>query len=82
MDRATFWTEYVLRHKGAMHMRSAGRHLNFWQYHSLDVVVALLIGLVTSLALIVLLFKRVINFFASGLLRVSRRSTVAKHKLS
>jgi UDP:flavonoid glycosyltransferase YjiC (YdhE family) len=38
LDRAVYWTEYVLRHKGAVHMRSAARELNFFQYHSIDVI--------------------------------------------
>jgi len=38
LDRAVFWTEYVLRHQGATHLRSAARDLNFFQYHSLDVI--------------------------------------------
>jgi len=38
LDRAVFWVEYVLRHQGAVHLRSAARDLNFFQYHSLDVL--------------------------------------------
>lgn len=37
MDEATFWVEYVLRHDGARHMQSEAMHLNWFQYHSLDV---------------------------------------------
>ncbi|CAL8089908.1 unnamed protein product [Orchesella dallaii] len=39
-DLAVYWVEYVLRHKGATHLRSAGRKLNYWQYHSYDVILA------------------------------------------
>lgn len=45
LEKAVFWTEYVLRHKGAPHLRSAARHLNFFQYHSLDVIAFLLVTL-------------------------------------
>jgi hypothetical protein len=48
LDRAVYWTEYVMRHKGAVHMRSAARELNFFQYHSLDVIgsyLAILFGI-------------------------------------
>ncbi|XP_043947968.1 UDP-glucosyltransferase 2 [Drosophila biarmipes] len=38
MERAIWWTHYVLRHKGAAHMRVAGRHLDFITHHSLDVL--------------------------------------------
>jgi glucuronosyltransferase len=45
LDRAVFWTEYVLRHKGAPHLRCAGARLPWYQLYLLDVaapVVALL----------------------------------------
>ncbi|KAM9710888.1 UDP-glucuronosyltransferase-like [Menidia menidia] len=38
LDLAVFWTEFVLRHKGAEHLRIAAHDLNWIQYHSLDVV--------------------------------------------
>ena len=44
MERAILWAEYVIRHKGAPHLRSAARKLNFWQYHSIDVIAALLVA--------------------------------------
>uniref|UniRef100_A0A1Q3FQK2 Putative udp-glucoronosyl and udp-glucosyl transferase n=1 Tax=Culex tarsalis TaxID=7177 RepID=A0A1Q3FQK2_CULTA len=37
MDTAVFWTEYVIRHKGARHMRYSGVDLNFVQLNMLDV---------------------------------------------
>jgi len=41
LDTAIYWTEYVARHKGAPHMRSAGLDLSFIAYHSLDVFATL-----------------------------------------
>ncbi|XP_071371324.1 UDP-glucuronosyltransferase-like [Centroberyx affinis] len=38
LDLAVFWTEFVIRHKGATHLRSAAHDLNWIQYHSLDVI--------------------------------------------
>lgn len=48
LETAVYWVEYVARHKGAPHLRSAGQDLNFFQYHSLDVFgfFALVIGIV------------------------------------
>ena len=46
LDRAVFWTEYIMRHKGAPHLRSAGRDLNFIAYYSIDVIVTLLATLI------------------------------------
>ncbi|XP_020812796.1 UDP-glucuronosyltransferase 2B15-like [Drosophila serrata] len=41
LDRAIWWTEYVLRHKGAPHLRATSRDLNFIQLHSLDTLAVL-----------------------------------------
>ena len=38
LDSAVYWVEYVIRHNGAKHMQSQAVHLNFFQYHSLDVI--------------------------------------------
>ncbi|XP_008837929.1 UDP-glucuronosyltransferase 2B1-like [Nannospalax galili] len=38
LDRAVFWIEYIMRHKGAKHLRPALHDLNWFQYHSLDVI--------------------------------------------
>ncbi|RZF33901.1 hypothetical protein LSTR_LSTR009925 [Laodelphax striatellus] len=45
LDRAVYWVEYVLKHKGADHLKCYARHLNWFQYTSLDVIaVGLLIA--------------------------------------
>ncbi|KAL7882285.1 hypothetical protein AOLI_G00091340 [Acnodon oligacanthus] len=49
LDLAVFWTEFVMRHKGADHLRPAAHDLNWVQYHSLDVIGFLLLVLVTVL---------------------------------
>ncbi|XP_030571713.1 UDP-glucuronosyltransferase 1-10 [Drosophila novamexicana] len=54
LERAIWWTEYVLRHNGAQHLRSASRDLSLAQLHGLDTW-GLLCG-VTSLIGLVLLF--------------------------
>ncbi|XP_065332518.1 UDP-glucosyltransferase 2-like [Cloeon dipterum] len=37
LDRALFWTEYVLRHNGAPHLRTAATDMRWWQVHLIDV---------------------------------------------
>ncbi|KAF4519852.1 UDP-glycosyltransferase-09 [Ephemera danica] len=46
LERAAFWTEYVLRHKGAHHLRTAATRLSFYQLYLLDVVAVILAALV------------------------------------
>uniref|UniRef100_A0A8B9JJ55 UDP-glucuronosyltransferase n=1 Tax=Astyanax mexicanus TaxID=7994 RepID=A0A8B9JJ55_ASTMX len=46
LDLAVFWTEFVMRNKGAGHLRPAAHDLNWFQYHSLDVIGFLLVVMV------------------------------------
>ncbi|XP_020494108.2 UDP-glucuronosyltransferase-like [Labrus bergylta] len=49
LELAVFWTEFVMRHKGASHLRVAAHELNWIQYHCLDVIGFLLMILFTVL---------------------------------
>ncbi|XP_052054777.1 UDP-glucuronosyltransferase 2B1-like [Apodemus sylvaticus] len=49
LDRAVFWIEYVMRNKGAKHLRPALHDLSWVQYHSLDVIGFLLVCVATVL---------------------------------
>ncbi|KAG7256225.1 hypothetical protein CRUP_035853 [Coryphaenoides rupestris] len=42
LDTAVFWIEYVIRNKGAGHLRSVGSGLPWYSYHSVDVALFLL----------------------------------------
>ncbi|KAH8248174.1 hypothetical protein KR038_003989, partial [Drosophila bunnanda] len=53
LDRAIWWTEYILRHKGAPHLRATSRDLNFIQLHSLDTL-AVLFGVPLLIALVLI----------------------------
>uniref|UniRef100_A0A1B0CNS8 Putative udp-glucoronosyl and udp-glucosyl transferase n=1 Tax=Lutzomyia longipalpis TaxID=7200 RepID=A0A1B0CNS8_LUTLO len=43
LDTAIYWTEYVIRHKGANHLKSSLIHLNWFQRNSLDVLLAYMV---------------------------------------
>uniref|UniRef100_A0A8C6Y9J1 UDP-glucuronosyltransferase n=1 Tax=Naja naja TaxID=35670 RepID=A0A8C6Y9J1_NAJNA len=42
LDLAVHWVEFVMRHKGAPHLRPAAHDLNWIQYYSIDVIALLL----------------------------------------
>ncbi|XP_042563195.1 UDP-glucuronosyltransferase 2B1-like [Clupea harengus] len=42
LDRALFWIEFVMRHKGAAHLRTESYKMPWYAYHSVDVVLFLL----------------------------------------
>lgn len=48
-----YWIEYVIRHKGADHLRVKWRFLSIWQYNNIDVILAY----ITVFALIVFFIR-------------------------
>jgi len=59
LEQAVYWTEYVIRHKRAPHLRSAVLDLAWYQYFLLDVITVLVTAIV-SILLILLLVCRII----------------------
>ncbi|XP_069904171.1 UDP-glucuronosyltransferase 2B31-like isoform X2 [Oryctolagus cuniculus] len=53
LDRAVFWVEFVMRHKGARHLRAAAHNLTWFQYHSLDVICFLLACVAIAMFIII-----------------------------
>jgi glucuronosyltransferase len=68
VDTAIFWTEYVIRHGGAQHMRSAALDLSWYQYLLLDVLVVLLLAVVAALLVLYVIVKKLFSlcFRTSG----------------
>lgn len=52
LERAIYWTEYVLRHKGAYHLQSPAKDLSFFQYYMFDVVLFAIFMLISIYILI------------------------------
>lgn len=68
MDTAIFWIEYVIRHKGAAHLRSVGFSLPWYSYFSLDVAAFFMV--------LIWVFVRVSRFVCRIICcRKSRRKT-------
>ncbi|CAG03165.1 unnamed protein product, partial [Tetraodon nigroviridis] len=57
MDTAVFWIEFVMRHKGAAHLRTESYKLPWYSYHSVDVV----LFLTATVLLIIVTFATVIR---------------------
>ncbi|KAM9858377.1 UDP-glucuronosyltransferase 2B20-like [Aulostomus maculatus] len=58
LDRAMFWIEFVMRHKGAPHLRTESYMMSKIQYHSIDVVAFLLVVIL----LVVTIFISAVHF--------------------
>ncbi|XP_006779870.1 UDP-glucuronosyltransferase 2A2-like isoform X1 [Neolamprologus brichardi] len=56
LDNALFWIEFVMRHKGAAHLKAESYRMPWYSYHSVDVVLflagAMLLVLLTTFYLI------------------------------
>ena len=52
LKRAVFWIEFIMRHKGAKHLRPAFHDLTWYQHHSLDVIGFLLACVATIIFLV------------------------------
>ncbi|KAG5839353.1 hypothetical protein ANANG_G00204110 [Anguilla anguilla] len=49
LDRAVFWIEFVMRHKGAAHLRTESYKMPWYAYHSVDVIMVLLAAVLVIL---------------------------------
>jgi len=78
LQQAVYWTEYVIRHKGAPRLRSAVLDLAWYQYFLLDVITVLTLAIV-SLLLILFLMCRAILKKLFGL-KSHEENTVSRRK--
>ncbi|CAH1160040.1 unnamed protein product [Phaedon cochleariae] len=49
IEKAVWWIEYVLRHKGAKHLRSAAADMSFYEYFMIDVICFLFVCISLSI---------------------------------
>ncbi|BES88256.1 glucuronosyltransferase [Nesidiocoris tenuis] len=63
-DTAVYWSEYVIRHKGAPHMKSPARQMSWMELNNVDVIATLLVA---SMILLYLVFKAVVFVLSSVL---------------
>jgi UDP-glucoronosyl and UDP-glucosyl transferase. len=59
LDTAVFWTEYVMRHRGAPHLQTAAVKLAWYQYLLIDVI-TLMLGIVLIFLLVVRKLLRIL----------------------
>ncbi|XP_022175624.1 UDP-glucuronosyltransferase 2B15-like [Myzus persicae] len=58
-----YWTEYVIRHKGAPHLKSQALNLTWYQYFLLDIIVVILIFIFIIILIVLKFFKFVRTFY-------------------
>ncbi|XP_051793480.1 UDP-glucuronosyltransferase 2C1-like [Acanthochromis polyacanthus] len=57
MDQAVFWVEYVIRHKGAPHLRTEAYKMPWYSYYCVDVLLLLLTAVTVLLMSTVAIFR-------------------------
>ncbi|XP_055915993.1 UDP-glycosyltransferase UGT5-like [Eupeodes corollae] len=61
LETAMYWIEYVIRHKGAPHMRSAGIDLAWYQFYLLDVMALIALVIASVLGVIIMMIRYLIQ---------------------
>ncbi|XP_054481378.1 UDP glucuronosyltransferase 5 family, polypeptide D1 [Anoplopoma fimbria] len=57
MDQAVFWVEYVMRHKGAPHLRTKAYQMPWYSYYCLDILLLLLTAVTVLLLSTLAIFR-------------------------
>lgn len=69
LERAVWWTEYVLRHGDAKHLRAPSANISWRQYLELDLVLillsVLLIAVTVSVIVLRLVYRAVRSYLVS-----------------
>lgn len=60
-DEVIYWTEYVIKHNGAHHLKSAALKLSWYQYFLVDVLIVVFLIVLVSVSVIILLIKTLKN---------------------
>jgi hypothetical protein len=65
LNRAVWWAEYVIRHNGAKHLRSAAIDFAWYQYLLLDVAAFLLLLLALTVLVLCLILKNIYLYLSA-----------------
>ncbi|XP_069190590.1 UDP-glycosyltransferase UGT5 [Procambarus clarkii] len=75
-DRAVFWTEYVIRHRGAPQLRSPAAQLSWVEFLMLDVLLLLLL----ALFLLFFILRRIFRFMSTKIFDGDSRKSKNKRE--
>lgn len=73
LDTAIYWTEYVIRHKGATHMRVLPSNMKLIDYYSLDHVLMIVVRFGVLICLVLYILHKLLKFFERNCLIVRFR---------
>lgn len=79
VDRAIWWIEYTIRNQGTEHLKSTAKHISWFQYLLIDVVITFILITGSVVAFIAYLIQRLVRYSKSlPIEMVTRGSRKAK----
>ncbi|CAF4941787.1 unnamed protein product [Pieris macdunnoughi] len=76
LDRAVWWTEYVLRHGGAKHLRAASANLTWFEFYEVEFILKLLMLIFTTIVVLIiishLVYRRLRCFMYSQKVKITK----------
>ncbi|KAG6460586.1 UDP-glucosyltransferase 2 [Manduca sexta] len=63
LELAVWWTEHVLRHGGARHLRSPAANMSWTQYYEIQLLSILLAGLIIVVSSVIFILRRCVRIF-------------------
>ncbi|KAF5289142.1 hypothetical protein FQR65_LT02032 [Abscondita terminalis] len=72
LDNAIFWIEYVIRHRGAPHLRSAALNLTWYQYYLLDVLLVFILLILAAIITVKITLRAILKVFKAILSLLSK----------
>jgi glucuronosyltransferase len=73
LDRAVWWAEYIIRHKGTKHLRSAALDLAWYQYLLLDIVALIFLVFAIAVCILYISLKNVYMFMTDNYYKVKSK---------
>lgn len=61
LETAKFWVEYVLRHKGAPHIKSVVTQMSVIEFYNIDAYVILISFVILSILIPVMVTKKILS---------------------
>lgn len=65
LERAVWWTEYVIRNHGAQHLRAPTANMSWVEYYEIKLVLFLIITSILILMILTLITLRILRMLTS-----------------
>lgn len=74
LEKAVWWTEYIIRNKGAKHLRNPSADIPFYQYFLLDVISFIVVVALCILTTLYIFLKKSVQIVKDILRNMATKS--------